>query len=106
MSGTTLRGKSLDTCYFIIQDDASPPPMEDGSAPSGGPGIILYVLCPSGGPRHARCNGRAGTKAARTDRINNLNPGFASISNDPEITKHAGSLRRYSNLPGCSGMRH
>lgn len=40
---TTLRDQSLDTCYFIIQDDAAPPPppppMEDGSAPSDGPGI-------------------------------------------------------------------
>lgn len=83
MLGTTLGDKSLDTCYLIIQDDVTPPPMDDGSAPSDRPRIILDVLCPS--------RGLLGTKAARmvraTDRINNLNPRFTLVSNDPEIRK-------------------
>lgn len=29
MLGRTLRDKSLDACCLIIQDDTSPPPMED-----------------------------------------------------------------------------
>lgn len=71
MLGTTLRDKSLDTCYFIIQDDASPPPMEDGSAPSDGPRIILSVLCPSRGllhtSLHTRFNGHEGGKDGPRD---------------------------------------
>lgn len=60
MFGTTLRDKSLDTCYFIIQDDAAPPPVDRGAAPSDRPGISLYVLCPSRGPLHTWCNGHEG----------------------------------------------